>query len=131
MRSRTTIVALLTLAVAFGATALVAAEPVELEGEYVWSHRDDSGNLRAVFTPTGDATWDVAFHFTFRGKPHTYAGTTKGSLTAGPLEGTVKNENKKRTFTFSGTSEGGSFSGKHAELEDGTPYPTGTLTLSN
>ena len=102
----------------------------KLTGEYHWTKRDKRGALEAIFTPDGENKWAVAFHFNFRDKPHIYEGVAKGSLSDGALSGEVKNEDKKRTFTFTGSFQGGTFSGSHAEIrEDGT-RETGTLTLS-
>jgi len=106
-----------------------AEDSKRLKGEFVWTHRDNSGTLEAVFTPTGEATWNVDFHFSFRGDDHTYSGTAEGSLSEGALKGTVQNEDKARTFTFTGSFEGGAFSGTHAEIVDGKAQQTGTLTL--
>ena len=100
-----------------------------LTGEFVWEHGNSTGDLEAVFTATGEESWDVAFHFTFRNKPHTYSGSAQGSLTAGELSGTVLNENKKRTFKFEGSFEDGVFNGKHAEVRAKRTSSTGTLTL--
>ena len=108
-----------------------AEETATLTGEYQWDQGGSSGELRAEFTSTGENTWDVSFHFDFRGKGHIYEGTAEGSLTDGSLEGEVKNENRRRTFTFTGTTAGGQFEGTHAELEDGKPFDTGTLTLGH
>jgi hypothetical protein len=65
----------------------------------------------------------------FRGENHTYSGTAEGSLAEGALSGTVQNEKKERTWTFSGSFEAGAFRGTHAEIVDGKEQPTGTLTL--
>ena len=100
-----------------------------LNGSFVWENGNTSGDLEAVFTPTGEGSWDVAFHFTFRNQPHTYAGSATGSLTGGALSGTVMNESKRRTFTFEGAFEDGVFDGEHAEVGDGGSMQTGTLTL--
>ncbi|MDA8017067.1 MAG: hypothetical protein MPN21_06410 [Thermoanaerobaculia bacterium] len=101
-----------------------------LVGEYQWDQGGASGDLRAVFEPTGDNTWEVSFYFDFRSKPHVYSGTATGSLEDGTLEGTVKNENKRRTFTFEGSFQNGEFRGNHAETTRGEPIRTGTLTLA-
>jgi hypothetical protein len=100
-----------------------------LHGSYALADGDGKGDLRAVFTATGERRWDVAFHFSMQGKPHVYAGTAEGSLSEGALKGTVKDEGKDRTFTFRGTFEGGKFQGTHAEITGGREQPTGTLTL--
>jgi hypothetical protein len=114
------------------ATWMLAVEPETrtLAGEYVWSGAGKSGDLEAVFTPTGEKAWDVAFHFDFRGK-HVYSGTATGSLMEGELSGKVFNEDKNRTFTFTGRFEEGKFRGTHSEIEDGAEEATGTLTLAN
>ena len=108
--------------------AAVAEETV-LVGEYHWNQGGASGDLKAVFESTGENTWDVSFHFDFRSKPHVYSGTATGSLTDGKLEGTVKNESKRRTFTFEGTFEDGTFSGDHSEITR-SEVRTGTLSLA-
>ena len=100
-----------------------------LNGEYHWTGRDNRGDLEAVFTPAGDGKWEIAFHFSFRGKDHVYSGTAEGSLSDGSLAGKVFNENQKRTFTFSGEFKDGKFSGDHAEIGEGRKQATGTLTL--
>lgn len=98
-----------------------------LIGEYNWN-QGVSGDLKAVFTPDGEGQWQVSFHFDFRDKPHTYSGTATGNL-SGKLEGTVKNESKRRTFTFEGAFEDGVFNGNHAETTPGRAGRTGTLML--
>jgi prolyl oligopeptidase len=100
-----------------------------LKGEFTWSQRNQTGDIEAIFTPTGDGTWDVAFHFNFRDQPHVYAGTASGQLSAGELQGTVQNENKQRTFRFRGRIEDGKFEGRHAEVDGTDEQETGTLTL--
>jgi hypothetical protein len=100
-----------------------------LNGTFVWEHGNSAGDLEAVFAPTGEASWDVSFYFTFRNKRHTYTGSATGSLTAGALSGTVLNESEKRTFTFEGAFEDGVFNGTHAEVSAEQAMSTGTLTL--
>ena len=75
-------------------------------GHYRWDGQDLSGNLEAVFTPTGEATWDVSFSFKFQG-PHAFSGTAEGSLKRGKLEGTVRNERETRSYDFRGTVKKG------------------------
>ena len=100
-----------------------------LKGSFVWGDANKGGDLEVVFEPDGEAAWGVAFHFEFRGQAHVYRGTARGSLAEGTLEGTVQNEDKKRTFKFQGTFQDGVYQGTHAEIEDGSESPTGTLTL--
>lgn len=106
-----------------------ADESRTLTGEYVWTQRDASDPIEAIFTPTGEGLWSVAFHFKFRGEPHVYEGQAEGSLTEGELKGEVRNENKQRTFTFKGTFEDGIFNGTHRETTRGRQRSTGTITL--
>jgi hypothetical protein len=100
-----------------------------LTGEYDWGGRK-SGDLEAVFTATGEDTWNVSFHFTFRDQPHVFSGTASGSLTEGQLRGEVFDDRKKRTFTFEGQVKDGKFEGSHAEIEGDRVQNTGTMTLS-
>ncbi len=97
-------------------------------GHYRWDAQDLSGNLEAVFTPTGEETWDVSFHFKFQG-PHTFSGTAEGSLKSGKLEGTVRNERETRSFDFRGTVKRGKFRGVHFESTGGARRRTGTLSM--
>ena len=106
-----------------------AAETRTLGGEYRWNQGSE-GDLEAVFTATGPDEWKVAFHFRFRGRKHVYRGTAEGSLSAGKLAGTVRNESERRTFTFRGEFENGRFRGTHAETTGGGERRTGTLRLS-
>ena len=129
--TRTTVLSAVALVVLLALASSVHAEGTQtLHGEFVWAHRDNSGDLEAIFTPTGEGTWDVSFHFDMRGTPHTYTGTAEGSLTDGELKGTVKNEDGRRTFTFEGNTTEGEFSGTHAETTGGRAKSTGTLKLS-
>ena len=140
--SRTPLLALVVAAVAVCATIPFVAESSEkapaekasaektLNGTYNWSN-GASGDLRAVFKPTGAKKWNVDFHFKFQGEPHTYSGTAEGDLGAGALTGQVQNEGKNRTFTFQGAFADGKFEGKHSEMRGGEPQPTGTLTLGS
>lgn len=100
-----------------------------LTGRYFMDSGDDTGALEAVFTPAGDGTWTVAFHFEFQNQPHLYIGTAQGSLTNGPLRGEVKVDHPDATFVFEGTVTDGTFQGIHGELQGGEPVPAGTLTL--
>ena len=117
------------LAVAVGVAGAGGQEPRTLTGEFEWNHRGNRGDLEAMFTATGQGTWDVVFHFTFRGSSHTYTGTAEGSLSEGELSGKVLNESKKRTFTFTGAFQNGEFRGTHAEIEGQRVVQTGSLIL--
>jgi len=98
-------------------------------GHFRWDAQDLSGNLEAVFTPTGEAAWDVSFHFVFQGS-HTYSGTAEGDLKTGKLEGTVFNERETRSFDFRGTVKKGKFRGVHFESTGGARRKTGTLSMN-
>ena len=106
-----------------------AGEKRTLKGSFEWTDSGKKGDLEAVFTPTGEGKWDVAFHFEFRGQPHVYAGTAEGTLAGGDLKGRVFNEDKNRSWTFTGTFTDGEFRGTHAEIGDDGEHPTGTLKL--
>ncbi len=97
-------------------------------GYYRWDAQDLSGDLEAVFVPTGEATWDVTFSFKFQG-PHTFTGTAEGSVKSGKLEGTVRNERETRSFDFRGTVKKGKFRGVHFESTGGARRRTGTLSM--
>ena len=72
------IVALLIFTPQLIAEDKAEAETRTLTGAYEWSARGSGGELEAVFTPTGEKSWDVSFHFKFRGEEHTYSGTAEG-----------------------------------------------------
>jgi len=129
MKSKSWILFVAVLACVAALTVVNATESRTLRGEYQWDQRGKGGDLEAVFTPTGDGAWDVTFHFEFRVKAHVYSGTAEGSLTEGSLSGKVFNENKKRTFLFTGSFEDGTFRGTHAEIHGDDRQETGTLSL--
>ena len=107
------------------------ADDVIMTGEYYWDEGNNEGVLeKVIFSPTGEGAWDVAFHFRFQGRKHVYRGTAEGSLTAGSLQGNVRNESEERSFTFSGAFKDGTFEGTHSEIRRGSPRPTGTMILN-
>jgi hypothetical protein len=121
--------------VALVAGSAVASEAFTLEGDFVWDRSDGArtGDLKAVFTPTGEGEWDVAFHFDWEDGRHVYKGTAKGDITAGEFGGEVENDNPERqaTFRFRGSFEDGKFLGTHGSLQkDGTLRDTGTMRLT-
>ena len=125
---RQTVLLLAVLLLLLTVPTLGAEDSQTLKGSFAWS-RGSEGDLEAVFTPTGTDEWDVSFYFEFRGN-HVYSGTAQGSLTQGELKGTVQNEDKRRTFTFSGRITDDKFKGTHAETTGGSSKTTGTMTLS-
>lgn len=110
-----------------------AGNDVTLAGGFVWERPNEKidGKLEAVFTPTGDNRWDVAFHFEWENGPHTWLGTAEGSLQSGEFSGkVVSDDDRQARFQFKGTFEGGTFSGTHAQvLENGSLRDTGTMRL--
>ncbi len=106
----------------------VAGEPRTFRGHWEWAATGDSGSLEAVFTPTGEGTWDVSFHFNFQG-PHVFSGTAEGSLDDGKLTGTVIDEDDERSFSFRGMFRNGKLRGTHFEVTGGSRRRTGTLSL--
>ena len=125
MRRATQLVAVVAVVAVSLGLAIGGDQDRTLTGSYHWSDAGKSGDLKAVFTPTGEARWDVSFYFVFEGEPHTYSGTAQGTLDGGALDGTVFNEARNRTFSFKGTVTDGEFSGTHAEGR----RATGSLTL--
>jgi len=122
-------VAATALLTTLGTGIFAASQQQTLKGEY-YSDGDEGGDLEAVFTPAGEDRWSVDFHFTFQGQPHVFSGTARGNLVDGELEGTVRTEDQRGTFTFRGAFADGVFYGTHAQLvEDGREQKTGTLTL--
>ena len=114
--------------------AASAGDTTTLRGEFVWTGAGEngSGKLESTFTPAGRDRWDVSFRFEWRDAPHVYTGNATGSLSEGPLEGQVKNDDKSRNFTFTGTFADGVFHGTHTEVGRGRPdriEQTGTMTL--
>lgn len=125
---------LTTLALAVG--ALAATSPTfadddtqTLTGLFDSGYQDKVRPLRAVFTPTGERTWEVVFHFNFNGRNHQYTGVAEGGLLEGALSGRVENQGGRRTFTFRGEFEQGKFKGEHFETTRGREEKTGSLTL--
>lgn len=108
-----------------------AADSETLTGQFKWNRMDDPGDIKAVFTATGENTWDVSFYFDFRDEPHVYTGTAEGSLTDGALKGKVMSDGEKPSpFSFEGKFVDGTFEGVHHSLRDEEPAETGTITLS-
>ncbi len=125
----TTFIVAMSVAVLTGLAG--AAEEKTLKGSFLWTDSGKAGDLEAIFTPTGEGTWDVAFHFKWSGEQHVYSGKAEGSLSAGALKGKVQNEGKNRTFTFAGSFNEGQFKGTHAELNGDKEHETGTLKLKS
>ena len=124
---------LATLLIAVGLG--LAGDEVTLQGQFVWNSIDGetTGDLKAVFTPTGKDEWNVAFHFDFQDQANVYKGTAQGSLSDGSLEGEVDDGDEgenKRTYRFRGTFANRAFAGTHARVStEGEPRDLGTLTL--
>ena len=129
-KTATAILAIATLLLTV--TPLFAGESQTLKGDFIWERSDEqiTGELKAIFEPTGDSAWNVSFHFTFEEKQHVYSGTAEGSLTDGALKGKVMSDGEKpQPFEFEGTFAEGSFEGTHTGFRQGERNPTGTLTL--
>lgn len=123
-----------------GALVLVAlpgfaGDDVTLDGGFVWEREDGNidGDLKAVFSPTGDGEWSVAFHFDWEDEPHVYTGTCSGSLAEGELAGDITSDgDREMKFKFTGSFEDGSFNGTHGFVtEEGEIKNAGTLTLAS
>jgi len=107
----------------------IAGQPTTLYGDYRWGSNGPRQPLEASFTATGKGAWDVAFYFKHGGRSHTYRGSARGSLSAGELRGTVKTEDRSRTFSFECTYDAGTFRGTHSEVVGNRQRQTGTLSL--
>ena len=128
-RGSARLLVVLAIAVTAPAGRATAEEAQTLTGTFVWN-RGNPGDLEAVFTPTGPERWNVAVRFIFGGRSRVFTGTAEGTLSSGGLQGRVRNGNRERTFSFTGTIEDGTFRGTHAEIgRDGQATATGTLTL--
>ena len=115
-----------------GTLALADDHEVTWKGTYVWerSDKDIPGDIEAVFTPAGDKTWDVVFHFEWEGEMRAWKGTATGSLDNGELKGEAKEDrDRERTFAFEGTVKDGKFQGIHGGMRDGKLSETGKITL--
>ena len=115
------------------ALPLVAGGDVTLQGGFVWENDDGNheGDLKAIFTPSGEGEWNVSFHFDWEDGAHVYKGTCSGSLD-GKLSGDVVSDGEREmNFKFSGSFENGSFSGVHNFVtKEGEVKRAGTLTLA-
>jgi hypothetical protein len=127
MRSASLLGGMLVLTIVF-APAAPAQESHTLEGHWIWDALGDTGSVEAVFTPTGEGTWEVAFHFNYRGA-HVYKGTAEGSLSDGELNGEVAADDQDRTFSFRGRVRKGKFRGTHFETTGGSRRKTGSLSM--
>ena len=129
---------LFIIGLCFTASLAMAAETKEkgytVEGKFNWDYKkekDKFHDIKAVFTKTDKAdVYDVSFYFNWWKKDHVYTGQATGSLKDGMLKGTVKNDDKKRTFTFEGKCAKGVFKGTHKELKGKHTIDTGTITFS-
>ncbi len=129
-KTATAILAISTLLLTV--TPLFANDSQTLNGDFVWERSDENvtGELKAVFEPTGESAWNVSFYFTFEEKKHVYSGTAEGSLTDGELKGRVMTDgDEPQPFEFEGTFAEGSFEGTHMGFRQGERTRTGTLTL--
>ena len=132
MSKRGTIVLTLVFLSALALGNAVAEDTETLKGSFLWNNEDQTGDLEAVFSKTGDNTWDVAFHFEWEGAPRTFSGTAEGSLSSGELKGEVMSDGERPSpFYFTGSFEDGVFKGTHGGMRNGEKREAGTLTLSH
>ena len=112
----------------------LAEDDVTMDGAFVWEREDGNreGDLKAVFTPTGEGEWDVAFSFEWEDGPHLYKGTCSGSLD-GKLSGDITSDGEREMkFKFTGLFEEGTFTGTHGFVtKEGDFKNGGTLTLGS
>ena len=128
--------AAIAMAVVFlmGGTAVLADDhEITMTGQYVWerSDKDIPGDIEAVFSPAGDKSWNVVFHFEWEGEMRAWRGTATGSLDGGSLEGeATEDRDRERKFVFKGTVKDGKFQGVHGGMRDGEMNETGKITLA-
>ncbi len=125
-------------------TPLGAAPPAAhaYHGYYFWTEQGVGDDIDAIFTPTGEDTWTVDFHFTFQDHPQTFSGDAVGKLvstdaarptddSAPSLQGTVYTSAHDRTYAFRGLIDAsGQFSGSTYRIEDFEEEEIGTLVLN-
>ena len=107
-------------------------DDVTLSGQYIWKRDDNNipGDLKAVFTPAGDDSWDVVFQFDWKDEQRAWRGSATGSLENGYLEGEgMEERDRERTFSFRGNVKDGVFTGEHGSQRGGDWRKSGTLTL--
>ena len=120
---------LLALAI-LGLAAGAPGDPVEVfRGEYVWKVDGHQNEVEAVFTPTGEAAWDVEFRFAYARRRETYQGIARGSLREGPVHGEVKDNGGVLRYGFELEVEGDRLEGQHFDIWSGRKKLNGTLRL--
>ena len=110
-----------------------AAEPMDLNGTFVWERNGDpiEGDLAAVFTETEEGHWNVSFQFVWDDGDHTYLGTATGARN-GVLRGEVlaDDPDQEMRFRFEMSFKNGIYTGRHTFIErDGDLKDNGTLSL--
>jgi hypothetical protein len=90
---------------------------VTLKGTFVWSNKpEETHDLNAKLTPTGQNEWNVTWNFRWGKKSMTYVGVVKGDLHNGKVTGTGNTtEGNVRSFAFEGTAEDGVIKMTHCE----------------
>ena len=129
---RIVVCGLVLLGCLVGGMLYAGEDDITLNGQFVWERGDGEipGDLKAVFTPSGENSWDVMFHFEWEEEMRAWAGSASGSLKSGELEGEgVEERDRERTFHFRGSVEDGVFTGEHGGMRDGEWRKSGTLTL--
>ena len=132
MRSKASLVLILSLALAAPATAATKKEDGgwTLHGIYTSGFSNGPQRLRADFTPGDGEHWKVSFHFRWSGDDRVYTGVAKGGLSVGSLHGRVRNEDGTRIFTFyCEFDKKKRCKGKHAEVVRTGEHETGEITL--
>ena len=108
---------------------LGAEETVTFRGEYVWDLDGHQNQVEAVFTSTGEGTWDVTFDFDYARREGTYEGTAKGSLQNGTIEAEVNDAGGTLRYRVEAEIEGDRLEGRHFDIYRGRKKVGGTLRL--
>jgi len=108
-------------------------KPITLHGEFVWNGDKAHAKtpVKAVLTPGSDQEYTAVYTFQWKGQPHTYKGSLKGTLQAGEVSGTGNSENNQRKFTFKGNATNGTIKAKCFEIKGDKEMAQGTVELKN
>jgi len=124
--------ALLAGCLGAAARAADAAPPgdITLSGAFRRSNeKDQTHELKGVFTPAGQDEWKVVFTCQWKGKDQTFKGSLKGNLKDGEVTGSCAIAGGKRTWSVKGTAKAGVVTCKHYETTKGADSYSGDFTI--
>ncbi|MCW8132388.1 MAG: hypothetical protein KIS92_18720 [Planctomycetota bacterium] len=110
----------------YGQAQAADAKEETLNGTFAWSRENGKTHpIKAVFTQTGDKTWNVVFTFKWGKDDQVWKGTATGELGNGEVKGDAKTPDGKRNFSFVGGFKDGKLDFTHKEGRN----DTGTMSL--